>query len=650
MTNPICSECRSPMVARKGTYGPFYGCSGWRPGPHGCKKTLPRTIVDQSEIQQKLKRFEGFTWSGYQNGIFERIKQWQVQPSNLIVRAVAGSGKTTLLEYVACLLPTDASIVYAVYNAHVRDEALDRMPSHVRTLTTHQVGFAAIRNFCRKKVELDDKKVRRIVKGLIRNWELEGHLISIVCNVVSKLKNTLMQPGVDSVAYIVDRYGLEVDGSISRVAQLAKQALRQNNQQLGQIDFDDMIYLPVVLDMPVEQFDYVLGDEVQDWNRAQIELMTKAVKNTGLVLVVGDESQSIYGFRGADTAAMNRVQKLLKAEAMPLSITYRCSRSHVRLVNALFPTIPFEAAPDAGEGSVESVSEQLFLPEIRNTDGALVLCRTNAPLVKPVLDLLAEGIKAFIVGRNIGANLISLVQRFGTELVRDMLEMLADYVDIEAEKLVAADKELAAAMLIDKEEAIVALSDGCRLVSQVVQKIEHIFKDSKEEGRRFSTVHRAKGLEADTVFILQPKLIPHPMAKQDWERQQEDNIAYVAYTRAKSRLVFVGTIPETYVEGDMYSGSRDVVDAFAFAMQADVSRKELVDELLDGTTSVSNVVENALVEDVFVTGGDLKVLGFVQAPESPRSDVEDFIRSVDLLDVAVSRDEDLVPVIPDPPF
>jgi hypothetical protein len=347
---------------------------------------------------------------------------------------------------------------------------------------------------------------------------------------------------------------------------------------------------------------------------------------------------------------MSRVQKMLKAEAMPLSITYRCAKSHVRLVNALFPTIPFEAAPNAIEGSVESVSEQLFLPEIRNTDGALVLCRTNAPLVKPVLDLLAEGIKAFIVGRNIGANLISLVQRFGTELVRDMLEMLADYVDIEAEKLVAADKELAAAMLIDKEEAIVALSDGCRLVSQVVQKIEHIFKDSKEEGRRFSTVHRAKGLEADTVFILQPKLIPHPMAKQDWERQQEDNIAYVAYTRAKSRLVFVGTIPETYVEGDMYSGSRDVVDAFAFAMQADVSRKELVDELLDGTTSVSNVVENALVEDVFVTGGDLKVLGFVQAPESPRSDVEDFIRSVDLLDVAVSRDEDLVPVIPDPPF
>jgi superfamily I DNA/RNA helicase len=66
------------------------------------------------------------------------------------------------------------------------------------------------------------------------------------------------------------------------------------------------------------------------------------------------------------------------------------------------------------------------------------------------------------------------------------------------------------------------------------------------------TVHRTKGLEAERVFVLAPDMIPHPMAKQEWEREGEKNIAWIAATRAKfttttpGTLVFCGHVPAIF--------------------------------------------------------------------------------------------------------
>jgi len=65
-----------------------------------------------------------------------------------------------------------------------------------------------------------------------------------------------------------------------------------------------------------------------------------------------------------------------------------------------------------------------------------------------------------------------------------------------------------------------------------------VFSDDKQ-GIAFSTVHKAKGLEADRVFILHPEMMPHPKASKPWEQQQERNIKYVSETRSKEYLGFV---------------------------------------------------------------------------------------------------------------
>jgi len=66
--------------------------------------------------------------------------------------------------------------------------------------------------------------------------------------------------------------------------------------------------------------------------------------------------------------------------------------------------------------------------------------------------------------------------------------------------------------------------------------IEQIFSDNGKAGVKLSSVHRAKGLEANVVWILCPDLMPHPKAEQPWEQEQEMNLKYVAITRAKREL------------------------------------------------------------------------------------------------------------------
>jgi superfamily I DNA/RNA helicase len=150
-----------------------------------------------------------------------------------------------------------------------------------------------------------------------------------------------------------------------------------------------------------------------------------------------------------------------------------------------------------------------------------------------------------ILGRNIGKGLISLinrraklkrVQKLPTEerLVR-LFEELKIYLNNEKAKLFKAGKFSHAQMLEDQVETIMAIADGCQTIQGLKSKISSTFSDDLD-GVVFSSIHKAKGLEWDKVYILRPDLMPHPIAN---DRQQEENIRYVAYTRSKDKLYFV---------------------------------------------------------------------------------------------------------------
>jgi hypothetical protein len=88
-------------------------------------------------------------------------------------------------------------------------------------------------------------------------------------------------------------------------------------------------------------------------------------------------------------------------------------------------------------------------------------------------------------------------------------------------------------------KVIEALSDGIENPVSVIEKIDNIFSKDTKTGICLSTMHKSKGLESERVFILHPELMPSKYAKLSWQLEQEKNLEYVAYTRAKTFLGFI---------------------------------------------------------------------------------------------------------------
>ena len=245
---------------------------------------------------------------------------------------------------------------------------------------------------------------------------------------------------------------------------------------------------------------------------------------------------SIYGFRGAMIGAMDKMQKQLGAQQLPLPISYRCARSIIALAQTIVPEI--QPRPDAPDGLVADV------PSLNGVQpGDMVLCRNNAPLVRSCFELIRNGIKATIKGRDIGTNLMNLVKRVEKKQYsfsfNALLISIQDYTDSESAKLDMQHKESQAASLRDQCETIMALSEDCHSVSDLEKKVKSIFRDDVE-GVMLSTGHKAKGLESNNVYILQPELLqPQRYDTRDWQLEQLRNLTYVMYTRARENLRFV---------------------------------------------------------------------------------------------------------------
>lgn len=230
------------------------------------------------------------------------------------------------------------------------------------------------------------------------------------------------------------------------------------------------------------------------------------------------------------------------ATILPLTISYRCPKAVVQYVNQQFPDITFEAWDEAIEGSVNTVTEEMMFRYV--LPGDMVLCRLNAPLVKPAMRLLREGKKAIIKGKDIGKNLITLIRqiqrKFGSTTMNEFLQDLDDYVARETLKLRETERHNQAELLEDKQETIYAFADGVDSVSEMVENIERIFSD-EIEGVVFSSGHRSKGLEAPNVYILHPELLSNTKrCRTEEAAKQEINLHYVMATRAMQSLNFVG--------------------------------------------------------------------------------------------------------------
>lgn len=245
---------------------------------------------------------------------------------------------------------------------------------------------------------------------------------------------------------------------------------------------------------------------------------------------------SIYAFRGADSEAMPRVIKALNAKELPLPITYRCAKSIVRIAARYAPDI--QHREDAPEGEVHNVTPDEMRTLWRAND--LVLSRKNAPLVGHCLAALKMQIPAYVQGRAEDMGIDVLLRKFdrNSGSLKDALKKAREWAEEEKQRCVELEDEEGAIAVEDRLNTLYALADGCTTSYEVVARLRRIMSDAKTDGSIcFSTVHKAKGSEAERVFVLTDTFIyghRDPVAAQE-----EKNLFYVAVTRAKNFLYFV---------------------------------------------------------------------------------------------------------------
>lgn len=250
---------------------------------------------------------------------------------------------------------------------------------------------------------------------------------------------------------------------------------------------------------------------------------------------------------------MDLLREDFKGKLFPLSVTYRCATSIVARAQTIVPDI--QARENAPNGTVEDLGTNFNIHKFKNTD--MILCRNSAPLIVLAYKLFRSSIPCQVKGRDIGRNLIALIEKCDARSIEHLMQKLKEGCKLECDRLLAKDDDANLDLIIDKYGAIGALLEKMKhtTVGDVIKELKLMFNlgvDKKDDDQKdkaemqekkimltLSTVHRAKGLEAPRVYILNKSLMPSIYAKKGWEKQQEKNIEYVAYTRAEEKLYFI---------------------------------------------------------------------------------------------------------------
>lgn len=529
-----------------------------------------------------------FKPSPAQKKFYEWVKN---DHGHCILNAVAGAGKTTTIMNGITLMP--GSVFMGVYNKKMADELKEKINENedlkkraafgnrqdpLTTSTFHSLGFGIVKSFNGRdnETKIDDKKVERIVDDLIA--EREGadqqerpdlrELKSAVLSVVSMAKNRGMgrlcnaddsEVWLDMIEHFDLDSALPDEYNQATLLKFAKVALGRSNKDTHTLDFDDMVYLPLLHNMrpkPWHQFDWVLVDEAQDTNPTRRALASMVMKRGARLVAVGDPHQAIFGFTGADNDSLQQIADAFGAKELPLTVSYRCPFRVVEHARQWVSHI--ESHENAPEGSVSQMPYDELLAHLKPNDcmdpnETAILCRYNKPLVGLCFKLIREGIPAKIEGRSIGENLIKMAKRWKSiKTVNGLETKIRDYQEREVAKALKKEQEAKADRITDETETLLTLierarAEGKSTIAEMCEIIEDMFADNVA-GKGLLTLcsaHKSKGLEWNDVYLLgREDFMPSKFARQQWQLDQETNLIYVAVTRAKANLIEVTNVKE----------------------------------------------------------------------------------------------------------
>ncbi len=571
----------------------------------------------------------------------------------LLVLAGAGSGKTKVLTTKVAYLVLEKNvnpdnILAITFTNKAAKEMKDRILNMVGMIgykiqisTFHSFGLSILKKHYDKLglsknftiLDSDDSNV--VVKNILKDMNYDENYRA-VRSIISNNKNALVD-SLEFEKFVSNDY----DEMVLDVYQRYEERLKRNNS----VDFDDLLMLPIILFRKYpnilkeyqEQYKYILIDEYQDTNEAQY-LLTKMIsakyKN---ICVVGDDSQSIYSWRGSNYKNILNFEKdYPNCKTVYLEQNYRSTKTIIEASNELIKNnvhrkdkklwtdneqgvkIEYHRASNETDEAYYVVKEinRLIAEGVKLSDIA-ILYRTNAQSQNFEKELILSNIPYKVVGsvyfynrkeikdlmaylkliynkdddvsliriinvprRKIGKMTIDKLREKANDLnvslydaidsgkeleFKNLIEELRSQKDemtlvnfiqlvldktglikeLESENTIEAETRIenlnefkTIAIQFEENYGIINLEDFLNEISLVADITE--YKNS--DGITLMTIHSAKGLEFDNVFIvgLEESIFPHMNSFESQDQLEEERrLCYVAITRAKKRLWLV---------------------------------------------------------------------------------------------------------------
>ncbi len=462
--------------------------------------------------------------SEFQSRIYSELESSE---QNLLIEAVAGSGKTTTLK--ECSRRAAGSSIFLAFNKAIAEDIRSKVTCDVKTFNA--LGHRLWAENC-PRASLDFKKIPKIIKAIMGDSSDEKEFGYTLGRVVGLAKNNafgiFQDPSTQDFIDLIEAYSLDIPfDKLDAFGSICREAFERSRLDFKTFDFDDQLWTPIREGWVYPQYSNIFPDEAQDLNPIQ-HLMLERMSRDSRIIAVGDRHQAIYGFRGASHDSMDQLKSRFSMLELPLSISYRCSQSVVLAAQEFCPTIQWrEGAP---VGSLEWNERD---PD--SYERYMVLCRTNAPLFREILAYVRAR-KPCQVMSSFLDSFQGFIRGFKSTYTSDLKAKVERWFQRELEVAKAKGQKGKIAGLWDKYDTVMLLCQQFTKTEDMIQMVKKL-GDSRS-GPIFATIHKSKGLEYKHVYILRPDQLGGFGDLSPEQKVQEDNLHYVAITRAEETLTY----------------------------------------------------------------------------------------------------------------
>ncbi|GGH72034.1 UvrD-helicase domain-containing protein [Phaeocystidibacter marisrubri] len=538
-----------------------------------------------------------------QKNIFDFVEN---QSGHGIIDAVAGAGKTTTIMECAKFVKDKRKILFCAFNNSISNDIAQKFHNlglnEVTVKTIHALGRQIIQdnNNTGQPIKLIQSKYRDILKSpeiidqlepiykkLLeindiefdefddkKNFAANNLIYSINTRLIEinqKYRSTLSKDNLSEFISLVTHFGIFNEIELTKenfnleiqcyfeAHRIVLQAGNSLSERSMIIDFTDMLYLPYEWKLqPNNKFEFLFIDECQDLSKSQFAVAAKYGHREGRILAVGDPSQSIYGFTGADIESFQRVKDFTKAKQLPLTTCFRCPKKVIELAKTIRTDI---SGSKQEEGTVTSIHFEDVVKLAK--PGDLIISRLRSPIIILVFSFIDKNIKVQIHQDEVTEIINEIKNIFKVEELNIVISTLPNgfeqlkqsvtrrwnyIIEKNAQRImdsterkiyIETEHDYLNTKLTFLSKKYIQWKSQCETMNDILKVIKEYISDSANP-IKLSTIHRAKGLENERVFIINYDELPYFRIQQkDWEKTQEVNLKYVAITRALNDLFLI---------------------------------------------------------------------------------------------------------------